>query len=158
MKKTNRTYEFAKMYYDWVCNCLTKDGKDEELTFFMLGVDLAVRQKELINIEYSQINFPYVENIKVMKVSKIPKEPTKDDDRDYKYVIDNSSYYPPREIRHETYDYIKCFCNKEGKLFTKSSQDYIASIVESIGDGTFNGHMFRRLGTLLRFGGEEINR
>ena len=48
MKKTNRTYEFSKMYYDWVCKCLTEDEKFEELLFFKLGVDLMVRQKELI--------------------------------------------------------------------------------------------------------------
>ena len=27
MNKINRTYEFSKMYYDWVCKCLTEDEK-----------------------------------------------------------------------------------------------------------------------------------
>ena len=45
MNKTNRTYEFSKMYYDWVCKRLTEDEKFEELLFFKLGVDLMVRQK-----------------------------------------------------------------------------------------------------------------
>ena len=42
MNKLDRTYEFAKMYYDWVCKCLVKDEKYEELAFFKLGVDLMV--------------------------------------------------------------------------------------------------------------------
>ena len=87
MKKTNRTYEFSKMYYDWVCKCLTEDEKFEELAFFKLGVDLVVRQKELIDIKFSQIDFPYVKDIEVKKIKKIPKDPTSEDDRDYEYVV-----------------------------------------------------------------------
>ena len=67
MKKTNRVYEFSKMYYDWVCKCLKEDEKFEELAFFKLGVDLMVRQKELTSIKFSQIEFPYVKDIQVMK-------------------------------------------------------------------------------------------
>ena len=157
MKKTNRTYEFSKMYYDWVCKCLTEDEKFEELAFFKLGVDLAVRQKELIDIKFSQIDFPYVKDIEVKKIKKIPKDPTSEDDRDYEYVIAEPSYYPPREISKDTYDCIRLYCIGDNKLFRKSSQDYIESIIESIGDGMFNGHIIRKLGTILRFG-KRINK
>lgn len=138
MIKTDRTYEFAKMYYNWACDCLTKDEKFEELAFFKLGVDLAVRQKELIEIKFSQIDFPYVNDIEVKKMSP---------------NIVHPSYYPPREISRDTYDLLNTLWDDGnlGKIFNKSSQDYIASIIESIGDGTFNGHMFRKLGTILRF-------
>ena len=68
MNKLDRTYEFAKMYYDWVCKCLVEDEKYEELAFFKLSVDLMVRQKELVNIKYSQIAFPYIKDIQIMKI------------------------------------------------------------------------------------------
>lgn len=87
MKEINREYEFACMYYDWVCECLEEDEKYEELAFFKLGVDLMVRQKELTSIKFSQIEFPYVKDIQVTKVVKIPVEPTDDNDREYKYRL-----------------------------------------------------------------------
>lgn len=138
MIKTNRAYEFAKMYYNWVCECLTKDEKFEELVFFKLGVDLAVRQKELIDIKFSQVEFTCVKDIEVKKMSP---------------NITHPAYYPPRDITRATYNLLKKLQNDSDsdKIFNKSSQDYIASIIESIGDGTFNGHMLRRLGTTLHF-------
>lgn len=72
MKATSREYEFASMYYDWVCECLEEDEKYEELAFFKLGVDLMVRQMELMNIKFYQIEFPYVKNIQIMKIKKVP--------------------------------------------------------------------------------------
>lgn len=133
----NRVYEFSKMYYNWVCECLSKDEKFEELAFLKLGIDLAVRQKELIEIRYSQIDFPYVNDIEVKKIT------------------DNmtvSSYYPPREISRDTYDLLNVIGDDGdlGRIFKKSSHEYIESIRESIGDGHFNGHYMRKLGSTLR--------
>lgn len=135
--KANRVYEFSKMYYNWVCECLAKDEKFEELAFFKLGVDLAVRQKELIEIKYSQIDFPYVNDIEVKKITENMTAP---------------SYYPSREISRDTYDLLNVVGNDEdlGRIFKKSSQEYIDSIRESIGDGHFNGHYMRKLGATLR--------
>lgn len=135
--KANRVYEFSKMYYNWVCECLTKDEKFEELAFFKLGVDLAVRQKELVDIKYSQIDFPYINDIEVKKITENMTVP---------------SYYPPREISRDTYDLLNTIWNDGdlGRIFNKSSQEYIESIRESIGDGNFNGHYMRGLGTTLQ--------
>ena len=136
MKKTNRTYEFSKTYYDWVCKCLTEDEKFEELLFFKLGVDLMVRQKELMSIKYSQIEFPYVKNIQVLKINPNMSQPT---------------YYQPREISRDTYDLLNVVCDKDkDKIFDKPTQRYVRSIIKSIGDGNFNALYLRKLGMILK--------
>ena len=137
MKKTNRTYEFSKMYYDWVCKCLTEDEKFEELLFFKLGVDLMVRQKELMSIKYSQVEFPYVKNIQVLKINPDMPQPT---------------YYQPREISRGTYDLLNVVCDKDkDKIFDKPAQKYVESIVKSIGDGNFNALYLRKLGMIIKW-------
>ena len=137
MKKTNRTYEFSKMYYDWVCKCLTEDEKFEELAFFKLGVDLMVRQKELMSIKYPQVEFPYVKNIQVLKINPNMPQPT---------------YYQPREISRDTYDLLNVVCDKDNdKIFDKPTQRYVESIIKSIGDGNFNALYLRKLGMMLKF-------
>ena len=130
LKEISRAYKFASMYYDWVCKCLEDDEKYEELAFFKLGVDLMVRQKELVNIKFSQI-----------------EEQTEDDDREYKYRFAEPSYYEPRPISKSTYDAInRLWTEDKEKIFEKSSVEYTRSIVESIGDDRFNAHMMRSIG------------
>lgn len=148
LKEISREYEFASMYYDWVCECLEEDEKYEELAFFKLGVDLMVRQKELTSIKFSQIEFPYVKDIQVMKIVKIPVEPTEDDDREYKYRFAEPSFYKPRPISKATYDLVnKLWVEGKEKIFEKSAMEYSQSIKESIGDSRFNAHMMRSIGT-----------
>ena len=148
MKEISREYEFASMYYNWVCECLEEDEKYEELAFFKLGVDLMVRQKELTSIKFSQIEFPYVKNIQVMKIIKVPVEPTEDDDREYKYRFAEPSFYEPRPISKTTYDLVnKLWVEGKEKIFEKTAMEYSQSIKESIGDSRFNAHMMRSIGT-----------
>lgn len=148
MKEISREYKFASMYYDWVCECLEEDEKYEELAFFKLGVDLMVRQKELTSIKFSQIEFPYVKDIQVMKIVKVPVEPTEDNDREYKYRFAEPSYYKPRPISKDTYDLVKKLWSEgKEKIFEKSALEYSQSIKESVGDSRFNGHMMRSIGT-----------
>ena len=151
MKEISREYKFACMYYDWVCECLEEDKKYEELAFFKLGVDLMVRQKELTSIKFSQIEFPYVKDIQVTKVVKIPVEPTEDDDREYKYRLAEPSFYEPRLISRDTYDSVnRLWSEGKEKIFEKSALEYSQSIKESIGDIRFNGHMMRGFGLCFK--------
>ena len=132
------------MYYDWVCQCLTEDEKFEELAFFKLGVDLMVRQMELMSIKFSQIEFPYVKDIQIMKVKKVPVE---DKNGEYRYRLVEPSYYEPRPITQSTYDLVnKLWVEGKDKIFNKSSLEYASSIADSIGDGRFNAHMMRSIG------------
>lgn len=160
MKEISREYKFATMYYDWVCECLEEDEKYEELAFFKLGVDLMVRQKELTSIKFSQIDFPYVKDIQVTKVVKVPVEPTEEDDREYKYRFAEPSFYEPRPISKTTYDLVnKLWSEGKEKIFEKSTMEYSQSIKESIGDSRFNAHMMRSIGTqFLAEIGEQIGR
>ena len=136
MNKLDRTYEFAKMYYDWVCKCLVEDEKYEELAFFKLSVDLMVRQKELVNIKYSQISFPYVKDIQIMKIYPNMSTPM---------------YYDPKEISRDTYDLLNKIWSKDrDKIFDKPVQTYVKSIKESIGDTNFDGCYMRNLGIKLK--------
>lgn len=152
MNKTNRAYDFSKMYHDWVCKCLIEDEKFEELIFFKLDIDLVIRHKEITNIKLSQINFPYVKNIKINKIRKTLKEITDANGCiDYEYVIAKPSYYQPKKISKDTYNYIKLYFGKQNELFSKSSQYYISSIAKSIGDSNFSGHILRKLGIVLKF-------
>jgi hypothetical protein len=151
LKEISREYKFACMYYDWVCECLEEDKKYEELAFFKLGVDLMVRQKELTSIKFSQIEFPYVKDIQVIKVVKIPVEPTEDDDREYKYRLADPSFYEHRIISRDTYDSVnKLWSEGKEKIFEKSAMEYSQSIKESIGDSRFDGHMIRGLGSYFK--------
>ena len=136
MNKLDRTYEFAKMYYEWVCKCLVVDEKYEELAFFKLGIDLMIRQKELINIKYSQIYFPYVKDIQIMKIYPNMSTPM---------------YYKPKEISRDTYDLLnKLWSKDKDKIFDKPVQTYVKSIKESIGDTNFDGCYMRNLGIKLK--------
>ena len=63
----DRSFEYAKMQYEWIIKCLVEDEKWEELAFFELGVDLGIRIGELKNIKWEQIDFPLVKDVKVSK-------------------------------------------------------------------------------------------
>lgn len=133
--KTDRNYEFAKLYYNWVCKCLNDDEKFEELAFFKLGVDLMIRQNELVNITFDQISFPYVNDIQIIKIKNKTSTPM---------------YYLPKTICINTFNAIRKL-NKTGKtkIFDKPAQYYVGSIIKSIGDDRFGGHMMRSLGISL---------
>lgn len=136
----NRQYEFAKLYYDWIVKCLTKDEQWEVLAYFVLGCELCVRQKELMSIEWNQIEFPYVNNIRISKV-----KPT-----------GAVEFYPPKEISKNTMDLLNKTWNRRSiKLFNKEQYYYIYRIRESCGDSTFNGHVMRTLG--IQFKSNNIN-
>ena len=66
-----KRYEFAQEYYDKVCKSLEIREMWEELAWFKLGVELCIRQNELPSIRYSQIDFPMVKNIKILKLARI---------------------------------------------------------------------------------------
>lgn len=128
----NRTVDFVKMYCNWVESCLLDDNKLEELAFFKLGLDLCVRQKELIAIKWEQVDFPYVENIKILKATFAGK------------------FYPPREISLNTMEVLNELSTDREFIFTKDISKMIDSIRESIGDDLFSGHMLRKFGATLR--------
>ena len=85
MIRTDREYEFAKMYFDWVCRCLEEDELYEELAYFRLGTELSIRQLELSNIKFSQVEYPYILNIKISKKNQL------------------NTTYDPMKISKETY-------------------------------------------------------
>lgn len=129
----DRSYEYNKNYYDWTVKCLKEDEKYEELAFFILGVDLMIRQSELMNLTFDQFEFPFVKDIKIMKASLSDQK------------------YEARIINVETYEVVKALqdTGKE-KLFDKPSGYYIDSIRKSNGAGCFNGHIMRGIGLSMR--------
>lgn len=128
----NRIYEYNQNYYDWTVKCLKEDEKYEELAFFMLGVDLMIRQSELMNLTFDQFEFPYVKDIKIMK---IPKDSLSD------------KKYDPKIISLNTANAVnKIFVVGKTKLFDKSPIYYIDSIRKSNGDKNFNGHLMKGIG------------
>ena len=135
-----RKYQFAKIYYNWVIDCLTEDKKWEELAFFRLGVDLMVRQHELARIEWSQIRYQYVYNIEISKrVSPLE--------------CNEKRYYEPKVISMQTYNALTKIRNEgcTGKIFPNDPMRYIGSISESIGVD-FRGTYLRSLGIILKVG------
>lgn len=128
----DRNYEYNWNYYQWTIKCLEEDEKYEELAFFMLGVDLMVRQSELIALTFDQFEFPYVKDIKIMK---IPKDSLSD------------KKYDPKLISLSAANAVnKIFVVGKKKLFDKSPIYYIDSIRKSNGDKTFNGHLMKGIG------------
>ncbi len=128
----DRSYEYNQNYYDWTIKCLEEDEKYEELAFFMLGVDLMIRQSELINLTFEQFKFPFVNDIKIMK---IPKGSLPD------------KKYAPKIISLRTANAVnKIFVADKTKLFDKPLIYYIDSIRKSNGDKNFNGHLMRDIG------------
>ena len=134
----NREYEYSWKYFNWTIKCLIEDEKYEELAFFRLGIDLLIRQSELINLTFEQFDFPYVKDIRIMKPinGALPK-----------------TTYQPKTITINTYDAVNKI-SKDGKarLFDKPAQYYVDSIRKSNGDMYFNGHMMRSLGLLMTVG------
>lgn len=130
-----RCFEYAKMQYEWIVNCLTEDKKWEELAFFELGVDLGVRLSELRSIKWEQIEFPYVKSIKISK-QKSPEI---------------EEYYHPLCISTSTFE----ACNRiydnniEDFIFQYNPYHYIGSISESIGS-SFSGHDMRKINIAFR--------
>lgn len=136
----NRRYRFAKIYYNWILDCLAEDEKWEELAFFRMGVDLMVRQHELARIEWNQIEYPYVHNIEISKRIN----PLDDNEK---------KYYEPRQISWQTYDSLNKIWNDrcDGKIFTENLMHYIGSISVSAGVD-FRGTYLRSLGIALMSG------
>lgn len=132
MRKMGRTIDFVKMYCNWAEKCLADDGKWEELAFFKLGIDLGVRQKELLSIRWDQIDFPYVKDVKILKASSAPR------------------YYLPKEISIFTMLTLNELRTDRELVFTKDAIKMIASIRESIGDNLFHGHTLRKFSAILR--------
>ncbi len=125
----DRNYEYNRNYYQWTIKCLEEDEKYEELAFFMLGVDLMIRQSELMALTFDQFEFPFVKDIKMMKQTLISKK------------------YNPKTINISTFETVnKLYANGKTKLFDKSPSYYIESIKKSNGDMYFNGHMMRGIG------------
>lgn len=129
----NRKYKFAKSYYNWVIDSLTEDEKWEELAFFRLGVELMLRQRELLKIEWSQIEYPYVKNI---------EKSTKTEYKKKNYIT--------KEISIKTYEALnKIWCSGcAGNIFKKAPYKYARSISESIGI-EFHSLYLRKLGIML---------
>jgi len=128
----DRQYEFVRMYYNWIRKCLIEDKKYEVLAFFTLGCDICVRQQDLINITWEQVNYPYIYNIQIKKYSS----------------IDNPKYYDSKEISENTYFTIINGCTKSNnseRLFKHNLQWYIEEIRNSCGDKMFNGHLMRNM-------------
>ena len=132
MIRTDREYEFAKMYFDWVCRCLEEDELYEELAYFRLGTELSIRQLELSNIKFSQVEYPYILNIKISKKNQL------------------NTTYDPMKISKETYDAINKIDNGDrDKIFVNPPLHYINKIRMSIGDIEFNGVRIRKIGTSI---------
>lgn len=128
----DRSYEYNQNYYDWTIKCLEEDEKYEELAFFMLGVDLMIRQSELMNLTFDQFDFPFVNDIKIMKM---PKDSLSD------------KKYDPKIISLNTVNAVnKIFVVGKTRLFDKSPIYYIDSIRQSNGDKNFNGHLMKGIG------------
>ncbi len=135
MSNIDRKSQFIKMYYKWIIDCLTEDENYEVLAFFQLGCDICVRQKELLSIEWSQINFPYIHNIE-NSTNKYPY------------------FYSPLNVSNSTIDTINKLWTENTdtntRIFKHNLQWYINAIRESSGDIDFNGHMMRRIGIVLK--------
>ncbi|GLB26541.1 hypothetical protein LXJ15735_27820 [Lacrimispora xylanolytica] len=128
----DRVRDFVNMYCRWVEDRLTEDEKWEELAFFELGIDLGVRQGELLSIKWNQIDYPYIKNIRILK-------PNSADD-----------YYPPKEISYSTMKILNMLQNNNEFVFTKDIVKMIESIRKSIGDNQFSGHMMRKFKIALK--------
>ena len=145
MKITNFTklsntkkIKFAKMYYQYVCDCLTEDKLWEELALFKLGADVYVRQNELLSITYSQIDFPMVRKVPILKIYKGQK-------RQY--------YYNDIRISEDTYRSIIDIwyqdSSEDDRIFKRPMEYYIKRIQSSTGDNQFSHHMMRHIGAML---------
>ena len=116
----DRNYEYNWNYYHWTINCLKEDKKYEELAFFMLGVDLMLRQQEVIKLDFDQ------------------------------FIPHTCDKYKPVDINVSTLDAVKrLYAMGKVKLFDKSPIYYTNSIRESNGDMYFNGHMMRGIGLAI---------
>lgn len=131
----DRSFEYAKMQYEWITKCLIEDEKREELAFFMLGVDLGVRISELWNIKWEQIDFPLIKDIKVSKTQDKEEE----------------KYYEPLEISLNTFEAVNRIYDKrvDDHIFQYNPYHYVGSISESIGT-TFNGHSMRNMNIVFK--------
>lgn len=131
----DRSYEYAKMQYEWITKCLIEDEKWEELAFFVLGVDLGIRISELKNIKWDQIEFPFVKNIEIIKANN----------------INGKEHYEPLEISLNTFETINRIYDKsvDRYVFQYNPYHYIGSISESIGI-TFNGYSMRNMSIVFK--------
>lgn len=136
MFKTGKIIDYSSMksYYENVCTCLIRDEKYEELVFFMLGVELAVRKDELIRITLKQCD---LRNLKIYDIENIK---------------DIQATYPPISISREVSELIEKYLSgsDDERLFGKTTRFYRDSIRESIGDEKFTLHDMRHIGKWLR--------
>ena len=90
--KTNRAPKDLRAYYDRTCKCLLEDNKIEELIFFKMGVELAVRQNELAAITFKQVD---LDNLVITGIESFKER----------------KIYPPKNISIEIGNLIKNHLN-----------------------------------------------
>lgn len=132
-----KRYEFAQEYYDKVCKSLEIREMWEELAWFKLGVELCVRQNELLSIRYSQIDFPMVKNIKILK----KRSPD-----------DEAHYYDDKRIStgtHQTILKIRPYYSPNDAIFNHPAQYYSNCIKSIVGGLPFNNCFMRTIGTIF---------
>lgn len=118
-----------KDYFDKLISCLERDGLYEELAFVMLGVDLTLRENDLVALKWSQINFPFVSDVYISKLSSVCS---------------------PLKISQNTMDALNNLQHSESELiFNKPSNQYVKNIQKSIGEPKFKGYFLRHIGLIL---------
>ena len=112
--------------------CLQRDNKLDVLAFFRLGCDLGVRQKDLVNITWKDIDCPWINHFVKSEVD------------------DSKSYLISGVFSSDTAQTIVDGCDKKiNVLFPNKTFYYVNQIIESCGDIKFSGHDMRRMSLVL---------
>lgn len=137
MNNPDRQYQFNKMYYNYIIDCLAQDNLIEELCYVYVAVDTGIRSKEMAMLKWGQFDFDKLLNVQISKLR--PKQGEQ-------FYGDISLSRSTSLKLHEYRELINP--NDDTSIFNNISK-IANSIKKSIGNDKFMLHDLRRMGVIL---------
>ena len=138
MNNPNRQYQFNKMYYNYIIDCLAQDDLIEELCYVYVAVDTGIRIKEMAMLKWGQYDFDKFLNVQISKLR--PKQ--------------GEQFYGDISLSRSTslklHEYRELINPDANTPIFKNISKIADSIKKSIGYSRFTLHDLRRMAFVFR--------
>lgn len=137
MNNPNRQYQFNKMYYNYIIDCLAQDNLIEELCYVYVAVDTGIRIKEMAMLKWGQFDFD-----KLLDVKRAKLRPS--------YGDSYGDMSLSRSTSLKLHEYRELINPDANTPIFKNISKIADSIKKSIGNDKFMLHDLRRMGVIFK--------